>query len=117
MNDQTHESSAEPSVTKDSWVPMIALAQMLMSFNVVAIPVSMSGMVESFDMPPTAAGTAVVLYSLGVSAFILLGARLANRFGAKRIFHCGVLVLTAAMLAMVLSPTTAIMWASQAVAG
>ena len=34
--------------TRDSWVPMIVIAmgQMLMSFNVAAIPVSMGGMVE-----------------------------------------------------------------------
>jgi hypothetical protein len=37
---------------------VIALAQMLMSFNVSAIPVSMSGMVNSFNTPPTV-GTAV----------------------------------------------------------
>jgi hypothetical protein len=60
---------------RDSWLPMlvIAMGQMLMSFNVAAIPVSMGGMVRSFNTPPTTIGTAVVLYSLGVSGFILLG--------------------------------------------
>jgi hypothetical protein len=39
---------------RDSWVPMIVIAmgQMLMSFNVAAIPVSMGGMEESFNAPP-----------------------------------------------------------------
>ena len=45
--------SAEAEV-RDSWLPMlvIAMGQMLMSFNVAAIPVSMGGMVASFNTPP-----------------------------------------------------------------
>ncbi len=52
-------ASAEAEV-RDSWVPMIVIAmgQMLMSFNVAAIPVSMGGMVASFNTPPTTVGTA-----------------------------------------------------------
>jgi len=55
-------TSTETEV-RDPWLPMIVIArgQMLMPFNVAAIPVSMSGMVESFNMPPTTVGTAVVL--------------------------------------------------------
>jgi hypothetical protein len=51
-------------VSNDSWLPMvvIALAQMLMSFNVSSIPVSMSGMVSSFNTPPTTVGTVIVMY-------------------------------------------------------
>ena len=44
-----------------------------MSFNVAALPVSMSGMVNSFNTPPTTVGTAIVMYSLGVSGFVMLG--------------------------------------------
>jgi uncharacterized membrane protein len=40
---------------------VIAMGQALMSFNVAAIPVSMGGMVASFNTPPTTVGTAVVL--------------------------------------------------------
>ena len=78
--------------TRDSWVPMvvIAMGQMLMSFNVAAIPVSMGGMVESFGTPPTTVATAIVLYSLGVSGFILLGAKLGQRFGSKIFFQAAV---------------------------
>jgi hypothetical protein len=36
------------------------LAQMLMSFNVAALPVSIGGMVEDFGVPPTAVSTAIV---------------------------------------------------------
>src|SRR5262245_10868111 len=85
MSTQGIAPSSAESETRDPWLPMIVIAmgQMLMSFNVAAIPVSMGGMVESFDTPPTTVGTAVVLYSLGVSGFIMLGAKLGQRFGSK----------------------------------
>src|SRR5262245_31227945 len=104
---------------RDSWVPMIVIAmgQMLMSFNVAAIPVSMGGMVESFSTPPTTVGTAVVLYSLGVSGFIMLGAKLGQRFGSKIFFQAATALFLVAMVAMVLSPTAEVMLAAQGLAG
>jgi MFS family permease len=96
---------------------VIALAQMLMSFNVSAIPVSMSGMVNSFNTPPTTVATAVVMYSLGVSGFVMLGAKLGQRFGSKRFFQIAVSLFLLAMLLMVFSPTAGIMLAAQGLAG
>lgn len=112
-------SSLESTEARNSWLPMvvIAMGQMLMSFNVAALPVSMSGMVKSFNTQPTTVGTAIVLYSLGVSGFILLGAKLSQRFGAKIFFQIAVGMLAVAMLLMVLSPTAEIMLAAQAIAG
>src|SRR5262245_26577270 len=104
---------------QESWVPMIviALGQMLMSFNVSALPVSMRGMVESFNTPPTTVGTAVVMYSLGVSAFVMLGAKLGQRFGSKIFFQVAVLLFLGAMVLMVISPTAVVMVAAQGLAG
>jgi MFS family permease len=118
----TTEPAAAPSATeeaRDPWLPMIVIAmgQMLMSFNVAAIPVSMGGMVESFQTPPTTVGTAVVLYSLGVSGFIMLGAKLGQRFGSKIFFQAAVGLFLLAMVTMVLSPTAEVMLAGQGLAG
>jgi MFS family permease len=112
-------ANAFDSETRDSWLPMIVIAmgQMLMSFNVAAIPVSMGGMVESFSTPPTTVGTAVVLYSLGVSGFIMLGAKLGQRFGSKIFFQAAVGLFLIAMCGMVVSPTAEVMLASQGLAG
>jgi MFS family permease len=105
--------------SRDPWLPMvvIAMGQMLMSFNVAAIPVSMSGMVESFNTAPTTVGTAIVMYSLGVSGFVMLGAKLGQRFGAKTFFQISVGMFLAAMITMVLAPTATIMLAAQGIAG
>src|SRR5262245_41038784 len=116
QSDPTSSAATEP---RDPWLPMIVIAmgQALMSFNVAAIPVSMSGMVASFNTPPTTVGTAVVLYSLGVSGFILLGAKLGQRFGSKIFFQVAVAMLCVAMVLMVISPTAEIMLAAQGLAG
>ena len=47
-----------------------------MSFNVASLPVSIGGMVHSFGVPPTTVGTAIVMYSLAVAGFVMLGAKL-----------------------------------------
>jgi MFS family permease len=110
--------SAELEV-RESWKPMIviALGQMLLSFNMAALPVSMGGMVKSFDMPPTTVATAIVLYSLGVSGFIMLGAKLGQRFGSQRIFQVAVLAFGLAMLVMALSPNAGVMVVTQGLVG
>jgi hypothetical protein len=45
--------------TKNSWIPMIAIAfgQSIMSFNVASLPVALRGMVESFGVAPTVVAT------------------------------------------------------------
>ncbi len=65
----------------------IALGQMLMSFNVAALPVSLSGMVASFGVPPTTIATGIVMYSLSVAGFVMLGAKLVQRFGSTQVFR------------------------------
>jgi MFS family permease len=109
----------EADEIQDPWLPMIVIAmgQMLMSFNVAALPVSMSGMVASFNTPPTTVGTAIVMYSLGVSGFVMLGAKLGQRFGSKIFFQVAVALFLAAMIIMVVSPTATVMLAGQALAG
>jgi MFS family permease len=104
---------------QESWLPMvvIAMGQMLMSFNVAALPVSMSGMVKSFNTAPTTVGTAIVMYSLGVSGFVMLGGKLGQRFGSKIFFQVAVALFLAAMIIMVVSPTATVMLAGQALAG
>lgn len=96
---------------------VIAMGQALMSFNVAALPVSMGGMVASFNTPPTTVGTAIVMYSLGVSGFIMLGAKLGQRFGSVTFFRSAVALFLLAMITMVASPTVSVMLAAQGMAG
>lgn len=104
---------------RDPWLPMIVIAmgQALMSFNVAALPVSMGGMVESFGVPPTTIGTAIIMYSMGVSGFVLLGAKLGQRFGSKIFFQASVALFLIALVLVVFSPSAKFLLLGQALAG
>lgn len=119
MNTKTMSPAGKSSEAQDPWLPMIVIAmgQALMSFNVAALPISMGGMVSDFGVPPTTVGTAIVMYSLGVSGFIMLGAKLGQRFGSKLFFQSAVSLFLIALIVMVFSPTASVMLAAQALCG
>lgn len=105
--------------TRKSWVPMIAIAlgQMIMSFNVASLPVALGGMVNSFGVPPTTIATGIVAYSMLVAGFVMLGAKLAQRFGALRVFRIAVLMFCASQVMMTFSPNATVMITAQALCG
>lgn len=104
---------------KASWVPMmaIALGQMIMSFNVASLPVALGGMVKSFGVPPTTIATGIVAYSMLVAGFVMLGAKLVQRYGAARVFRVAVILFCAASTLMTFSPTANLMITAQALCG
>lgn len=110
---------AAPEEARESWVPMIAIAlgQMLMSFNVAALPVSLSGMVASFGVPPTTVATGIVMYSLAVAGFVMLGAKLVQRFGSTQVFRVVIAVFAMAQVMMVIAWAAPMMLAAQLFAG
>jgi predicted MFS family arabinose efflux permease len=117
-------TAAIPAATPEdevraAWLPMIviALGQVLMSFNVASLPVAIGGMVDSFDVPPTTVATGIVMYSLSVAGLVMLGAKLCQRFGAQPVFRGVVLVFGLAMVLMTFSPNATVMIASQGLAG
>jgi MFS family permease len=115
----TGEASATAEAPKASWIPMIAIAlgQVIMSFNVAALPVSLAGMVASFGVPPTTIATGIVMYSLAVAGFVMLGAKLVQRFGSTAVFRVVVVAFGAAQVLMVAAPTATVMMAAQLLAG
>jgi predicted MFS family arabinose efflux permease len=102
-----------------SWAPMIALAlaQVLMSFNVSSLPVSLGGMVQDFGVPPTTVSTAIVTYGLVVAALVMTGAKLGQRFGWVRVFRVVIGVFLLAMVLMTLAPNVGTVITAQALAG
>ena len=102
-----------------SWVPMIAIAlgQAIMSFNVASLPVALSGMVHSFNVPPTTVATGIVTYSMLVAGFVMLGAKLNQRYGALNVFRAVVLLFGAAQVLMTFSPNASLMIIAQGLCG
>ncbi len=119
----THASgvatTADGDEARESWIPMItiALGQAIMSFNVAALPVSMSGMVASFGVPPTTVATGIVMYSLAVAGLVMLGAKLTQRFGATTMFRIVVAIYVVAQTLMTFSPNATLMLTAQGLSG
>ncbi|MBL8147190.1 MAG: MFS transporter, partial [Anaerolineae bacterium] len=102
-----------------SWFPMlvIALAQVQMSFNISALPVSIGGIVEDFNTSPSTISTALVMYSLAVAALVMVGAKLGQRYGSRNLFQAGAIGHGIGMAMMVFAAGPTMMIVAQAVAG
>lgn len=119
MTTASMSGAPSQSEAQASWVPMIAIAlgQMIMSFNVASLPVALGGMVQSFGVPPTTVATGIVAYSMLVAGFVMLGAKLVQRYGAARVFRCAVVMFCASQVLMTTSPTANLMITAQALCG
>lgn len=104
---------------KASWVPLaiIVLAQLQMGININALPVSLGPIVEDLNAPATSVSTALVLYSLFVAAFVMLGAKIGKIFGERLVFQVSALAHGAAMALMAIAVSAEIMNLAQAIAG
>ena len=109
----------EDAGARASWLPMgiVAMAQILMIFNVSSLQVSIEGISASFKAPATVVGTAIVAYSLVVAGLIMLASRLSQHFGSRRVFRVMVAIFGAAMALMAFSPVASVMIAAQVIAG
>jgi MFS family permease len=96
---------------------IILMAQVQMAFNVNALPVLLGPISEELNTPATAIGTALVVYSLFVAAFVMVGAKIGKRFGSRLIFQIGVVAHGVAMALMALSTSESMMTNAQALAG
>lgn len=100
-------------------VPMLAivLGQAIMSFNVAALPVVLGGMVASFNAPPTMVATAIVAYSMAVAGFVMLGAKLLQKYGTVSVFRLAIVVFGASQVLMTLAPHSKMVIAAQLLCG
>jgi predicted MFS family arabinose efflux permease len=96
---------------------IILLAQIQMAFNVNALPVSIGPIVEDLHTSATAVGTALVIYSLFVAAFVMLGAKIGKLVGERLVFQVTVLIHGLSMGLMAFSPSVSMMNNAQAIAG
>lgn len=108
-----------PRPSHAPWLPLvvIVLAQLQMAINISALPVSLGPISEDLDAPATATATALLLYSLFVAAFVMLGAKIGKLVGERRVFQAGVVAHGGAMALMATSTDASTMNTAQAIAG
>ncbi len=102
-----------------SWLPLIiiVIAQLQMGINVNALPVSLGPIVQDLNAPATAVSTALVVYSLAVAAFVMLGAKLGKLFGERLVFQVSAVGHGIAMAIMAFSRDAPMMNLAQLLAG
>src|SRR5215510_15448562 len=88
-----------------------------MAINVTVLPVSLGPISEDLHAPATATATALLLYALFVSAFVMLGAKIGKLVGERRVFQAGVVAHGVAMGLMAASTDARTMNTAQAIAG
>jgi MFS family permease len=119
MTKKTTASTIVEAASKVSWVPLtiIVLAQLQMGININALPVSLGPIIEDLNAPATSISTALVLYSLFVAAFVMLGAKIGKLFGERLVFQIGAVGHGAAMALMAIATDASMMNIAQAIAG
>ena len=121
----TTETLPAPEIKSDaatgqvSWLPLvvIVLAQIQLSFNVNALPVSIGPIVDDLNIPATSVATALVIYSLFVAAFVMVGAKIGRILGERLVFQIGVILHAVAMGMMTFSTDARTMNNAQVIAG
>lgn len=88
-----------------------------MGFNVSAVPVSIGPIAEDLNAPATAISTALVVYSLFVAAFVMLGAKIGKLVGERLIFQISVVAHGISMVIMAVSTDADAMNTAQLIAG
>lgn len=115
----TAHGSDTATTQSTSWLPLIVvvLTQIQASFAVNALTVSMQGITTDLDTPATTVGTAITAGTFAMAAFILLGAKVGSRFGTRRVFQIAVAIHAAAMAAVAVSLSPAMLFIAQASSG
>ena len=110
---------ADRHATQAPWLPLIVivLAQLQMAVNVLALPVSLGPLGEDLNAPATAAATALLLYSLFVAAFVMLGAQIGKLAGERLVLQVSVVLHGLSMVLMATSANAGTMNLAQSIAG
>ncbi|WP_030315413.1 MFS transporter [Streptomyces sp. NRRL B-3229] len=89
------------------WRALIVLgtAQFLMVLDTSVMNVSISQLVEDFDTEVTTIQAVITLYALVMAAFMLIGGRLGDILGRRRLFFLGLVVYGTGSALTALAPT------------
>ncbi len=104
MTDASKANTAGWSV-----LAMLAAAQFIMVLDTTVMNVSISQVVEDLNTTVVGLQTAITLYTLVMAAFMLLGGKLGDRWGARRAFAIGMLIYGTGSLITAFSPTLGVL--------
>jgi EmrB/QacA subfamily drug resistance transporter len=96
---------------------VVAAAFFMENLDVTILSTATASIADDFAVVPAQVGIAVTSYLVAVAAFIPLGAWLAERWGARRVFLAAIVLFTLASLACAVSGDLVQLTAARAVQG
>ena len=98
-------------IKKASWgvIAMLAAAQFIMVLDTTVMNVSITQVAEDLNTTIVGLQTAITMYTLVMAAFMLLGGKLGDKWGAKRAFWIGLLIYGTGSLITAISPTLGVL--------
>ena len=105
--------------TRSRWLALIivCLGDLMIVLDVTIVGVALPSIREDLGFTETSLAWVVNAYLLTFGGFLLLGGRLGDLFGHRRLFVIGIAVFTAASLACGLSTSQAVLIGARAVQG
>lgn len=103
------DTSAAESRAPWGVIIMLAAAQFVMVLDTTVMNVSISQVVADLDTTVVGLQSAITIYTLVMAAFMLIGGKLGDRWGAKRAFAVGLLVYGAGSLTTAFSPNLSVL--------
>src|SRR5512136_3438699 len=86
-------------------IAMLAAAQFIMVLDTTVMNVSITKVAADLNTTVVGMQSAITLYTLVMAAFMLLGGKLGDRWGAKKAYAVGLLIYGTGSLLTALSPS------------
>jgi MFS family permease len=111
MRPMAANTAVEAVEKKAGWgvIAMLAAAQFVMVLDTTVMNVSISQIVEDLNTTVVGLQTAITVYTLVMAAFMLIGGKLGDKWGARRAYAIGLLIYGAGSLTTALSPNLAVL--------
>lgn len=104
-------AAAKDTAKQAGWgvIGMLAAAQFIMVLDTTVMNVSITQVVADLNTTVTGLQTAITFYTLVMAAFMLLGGKIGDRWGAKRAFAVGLIIYGLGSLTTALSPNLGVL--------
>src|SRR5688500_8292139 len=117
--DPHHAHAAAPAIPSrlKHLLGLLAVAQLMVILDITAVNVALPDMAEGLGISGGDIGWTITSYSLVFGSLLLLGGRLADLVGRRRVFMTGLLVFTGASVAAALAGGEETLFAARAAQG
>lgn len=112
-----HHLAAPPHPRRWLALAVLSLAQFMLILDVTVVNIALPDIGADLQLSRSALPWVITAYTLAFGGLMLLGGRIADHLGARRVVVAGLALFSAASLVSGLAPTTAVLLAGRAAQG